>query len=166
MDNIDWSTSFKLSAITCGNFCCLMITSSRLETEGPWVRASPASLRCSPWARHIYPSLVLVQPRKTRPCLTERLLMGRKESNQTNKTNLILLVATFVALPSHQHHGRQQWKTLILSINVDEKKLETFHLSSFVTRLATNGNLSPNWRQMAIQNTVSSNFFICIFVNY
>ena len=32
----------------------------------------------------IYPSLVLVQPRKTRPCLTERLLMGRKESNQTN----------------------------------------------------------------------------------
>ena len=30
-------------------------------------------------------SVVLVQPRKTRPCLTERLLMGRKESNQTNK---------------------------------------------------------------------------------
>ena len=33
----------------------------------------------------IYPSLVLVQPRN-RPCLTERLLMGHKESNQTNKT--------------------------------------------------------------------------------
>ena len=33
--------------------------------------------------RHIYPSLVLVQPRKNRPCLTERLLMGRKESKQT-----------------------------------------------------------------------------------
>ena len=33
--------------------------------------------------RHIYSSLVLVQPRKTRPCLTERLLMRRKESNQT-----------------------------------------------------------------------------------
>ena len=28
-----------------------------------------ASLRCGPRARHIYPSLVLVQPRKTRPCL-------------------------------------------------------------------------------------------------
>ena len=26
-----------------------------------------------------------MQPSKTRPCLTERLLMGRKESNQTNK---------------------------------------------------------------------------------
>ena len=35
---------------------------------------------------YIYPSLVLVQPRKTRPCLTERLLMGREGSNLTNKT--------------------------------------------------------------------------------
>ena len=38
-----------------------------------------------PWARHINPSLVLVQPRKTRPCITKRLVMGRKESNQANK---------------------------------------------------------------------------------
>ena len=29
--------------------------------------------------------IVLVQPRKTRLCLTERLLMGHKETNQTNK---------------------------------------------------------------------------------
>ena len=29
----------------------------------------------------MYPSLVLVPPRKICPCLTERLLMGRKESN-------------------------------------------------------------------------------------
>ena len=35
----------------------------------------------------IYPSLVLVQPSKTHPYITERLLMGRKESNQTNKTS-------------------------------------------------------------------------------
>ena len=52
--------------------------------ERPRVLASPALMHCGPWARHIYPSLVLVQHRKTRPCLTERLLMGRKESNQTN----------------------------------------------------------------------------------
>ena len=32
----------------------------------------------------IYPSFVLVQPRKTRPCVIEKLLMGRKESNQTS----------------------------------------------------------------------------------
>ena len=53
--------------------------SGRVLDLRPRVRASPASLRCGPWARHIYPSLVLVQPRKTRPCLTERLLMGHKE---------------------------------------------------------------------------------------
>ena len=38
-----------------------------------------------PLARHITPSLVVVQPRKVRPFITERVLMGRKESNQTNK---------------------------------------------------------------------------------
>ena len=37
------------------------------------------------WARRINPILVLVQSRKTRPWLTERLLMGGKESNQTTK---------------------------------------------------------------------------------
>ena len=58
--------------------------SGRVLDLRPRVRASPVSLRCGPSARHIYPSLVLVQPRKTCPCLTERLLMGRKESNQTN----------------------------------------------------------------------------------
>ena len=35
-------------------------------------------------SKNINPSLVLVQPRKTRPFITERLLMGRKESNQTD----------------------------------------------------------------------------------
>ena len=34
-------------------------------------------------SKNINPSLVLVQPRKTRPFITERLLMGRKETNQT-----------------------------------------------------------------------------------
>ena len=37
-------------------------------------------------SKNINPSLVLVQPRKTCFFITERLLMGRKESNQTNKT--------------------------------------------------------------------------------
>ena len=36
-------------------------------------------------SKNINPSLVLVQPRKIRPFITERLLMGRKELNQTNK---------------------------------------------------------------------------------
>ena len=40
-------------------------------------------------SKNINPSLVLVQPRKTRPFITERLLMGRKESNQTKQTNSV-----------------------------------------------------------------------------
>ena len=36
-------------------------------------------------SKNINPSLVLVQPRKTRLLITERLLMECKESNQTNK---------------------------------------------------------------------------------
>ena len=36
-------------------------------------------------SKNINPSLVLVQPRKTRPFITERLLMGVKESNQTKQ---------------------------------------------------------------------------------
>ena len=36
-------------------------------------------------SKNINPSLVLVQPRKTRPFITERLLMGRKESNKTKQ---------------------------------------------------------------------------------
>ena len=36
-------------------------------------------------SKNINPSLVLVQPRKTRPSISENLLMGPKESNQTNK---------------------------------------------------------------------------------
>ena len=44
-------------------------------------------------SKNINPSLVLVQLRKTHPFITERLLMGRKESNQTNqkKTGVTML---------------------------------------------------------------------------
>ena len=37
------------------------------------------------FSKNINPSLVLVQPRNTCPFITERLLMGRKKSNQTTQ---------------------------------------------------------------------------------
>ena len=62
--------------------------------------------------RRIYPSLALVQPRKSRPCLTERLLMGRKESNQTNNqiivfkyANLILWIKKYILGRIGLHFG-------------------------------------------------------------
>ena len=54
-------------------------------------RAADSSLTgvtaLSPWAIHINPSLLLVQPRKTRPDVKKVIdcWLGRKESNQRNK---------------------------------------------------------------------------------
>ena len=39
-------------------------------------------------SKNINSSLVLVQPRKTRPFITERLLIGRKESKQTKQNKM------------------------------------------------------------------------------
>ena len=49
-----------------------------------------------PLPRHIGPSLELVQPRKTGPFITERLLMGRKESNQTSSSQLLRKTRLFI----------------------------------------------------------------------
>ena len=38
-------------------------------------------------SKNINPNLILVQPRKTRSFITEILLMGRKESNQTKQNS-------------------------------------------------------------------------------
>ena len=58
--------------------CLTLVTKGRgLE---PYRRRCIVSL-----SKNINPSLVLVQPRMTRPFINERLLMGRKESNQTKK---------------------------------------------------------------------------------
>ena len=56
----------------------------------------PRGQRFEPHWRHCavvleQDSLVLFQPRKTYPCLTERLLMGLKNQiKQTNKTNNVV----------------------------------------------------------------------------
>ena len=57
---------------------------SRLRDHGfqPHQRHCVVSL-----SKNINPCLELVQPRKTRPYINERLLMGRKELNQT-KSNI------------------------------------------------------------------------------
>ena len=71
----------------------LLINSMRWEHSGSVVEcltrdqgvegSSLASIYALfPWARHINPSLVLVQPRMTCPYIIERLLMGHNESNQ------------------------------------------------------------------------------------
>ena len=58
-------------------------------------------------SKNINPSLVLVQPRKTRPFITERLLMGRKESNQASK---IIAPVCFYYTPRKQHSSLEHSK--------------------------------------------------------
>ena len=61
--------------------------SGRVLDPRPWGRCFESQRRL--WVvslRKTYnSSLVMVRSRKTRPYITERLLMGRKESNPTNK---------------------------------------------------------------------------------
>ena len=92
------------------------VLDSRLKGSGfePHRRHCVVSL-----SKNINPSLVLVQPRKTRTFITERLLMGRKESNQTNKTcgqmNIALLLELHMWADGHlfviatTHEDRWTW---------------------------------------------------------
>ena len=77
------------------------VLDSRLRGRGfePHWRHCVVSL-----SKNINPSLVLVQPRKTRPFITERLLMGRKESNQINKLpGSCLLILSLPGSTSRTH---------------------------------------------------------------
>ena len=55
---------------------------------------------------HHNASLVPVQPRKTRPFITDSLLIGRKESSQTNKQK-------------HRHTAAVTWPTLTSELHVN-----------------------------------------------
>ena len=46
-------------------------------------------------SKNINPSSVLVQPRKTRPFITERLLMGRKESIKTKQKKVHIKIISY-----------------------------------------------------------------------
>ena len=76
-----------------------------------------------PWTRYINPSLVQVQPRKTSPYITERLLMGRNESNQRNKLMLWgerKIVKPRLSLAAQQIFGCQNF-ICWLSMKVDKQ---------------------------------------------
>ena len=67
-------------------------------------------------SKNINPNLALVQPRKTHPFITERLLMGHKESNQTNKQNLFIYLSIFpLKLLLYSHIDNVQGFSLLMS---------------------------------------------------
>ena len=79
---------FSTSIIVGGQWLSGRVLDSRPRGRGfePHRRHFVVSL-----TKNINPSLVLVQTRKYRPFITERLLMGRKESKQT-KTSIIVII--------------------------------------------------------------------------
>ena len=86
-------------------FNALLMGAQWLSISGRVLDSRPRGRGFKPYRRHCVvslsktqfnPSLVLAQPRKTQPYITERLLMGRKESNQANIT-LYTIIAPFDA---------------------------------------------------------------------
>ena len=81
-----------LCHIQCSHFITLCLEGAQW-LSGRVLDSRPRGCGFEPHQRHcavslnkkLNPSLALVQPRKTRPFIPERLLMGWKESNQTNK---------------------------------------------------------------------------------
>ena len=61
---------------------------TRDQSKRLLVRASPASLFCV-LEQDINPCLVLVQPRTTRPDITEKCSLGHNESNQSIKVRVV-----------------------------------------------------------------------------
>ena len=80
-----------------------------MERSGRVLDSRPKCLGLEPHRGHcavslsknINPSLVLVQPRKTRPYITERLLMGCKKSNKPTNEKLDNFKKVFDFSPSY-----------------------------------------------------------------
>ena len=82
-------------------------------------------------SKNINPSLVLVQPRKTRPYITERLLMRRKESNQTmipNHSSPKYQLIYKVKRKSAKHCQRQNTET---NFNIIQGAITLAYLTQF-----------------------------------
>ena len=84
--NLSCSTIFYMDMCSLHMVLILMhISKERSGSVVECLTRDRSAAGSGPWARHIYLRLILVQTWEIHPYITERLLMGRKESNQTNK---------------------------------------------------------------------------------
>ena len=75
-----WGKHMEADGKVGAQWLCGRVLGSRQSGRG----LEPHQCHCGvSLSKNINPSLVLVQLRKTHPYITERLLMGCKESNQT-----------------------------------------------------------------------------------
>ena len=122
-NSLPWAVSvWDRNICQCDRWCHTTI----LEKGAQWLSgrvldSRPKGREFEPHRRHcvvslsknINPSLGLVQPRKTRSFITERLLMGRKESNQTNKQFLKMI---FLRTPHSNERLLCYWIFLSFSL--------------------------------------------------
>ena len=109
-------------------------------------------------SKNINPSLVLVQPRKTRPFITERLLMGRKGSNQTNK--IIIIIIIIIAKKAFNSISSRRFQHLALQYQrIDVPYIVLFSLYLFL------GYVFLTWRNVA-RYTLRLNVFVVRRVIY
>ena len=118
-------------------------------------------------SKKITPSLVPGQPRKTRPLITERLLMGSKESNQryqilpchwgSRTLELFPAIISLIGHPSIDHasprlsvHHRVPWYHSISCASIENRpqKIAWLH---FLVKETTNGSHICPWQYIMDQ---------------
>ena len=94
---------------------------------------------------YINPSLLLVQPRKIRPFITERLLMGRRESNQkTNKLCFYLYpIPVFLKTLATISYASLVYHVLhVASPRINEAKYFALHMLLVSIHVSKHSNFS------------------------
>ena len=90
--------NFKLGSSSVIYWCSGSVVECLTGDRGTGGSSLTGATVLCPWARHINPSLALVQPRKTCPFISERLLIGCKESNQSNKKHVLFSETSYHSL--------------------------------------------------------------------
>ena len=112
-------------------------------------------------ALRINSSLVLVQPRKTLPFLIERLLMGRNESNQTNKQNndgLVLFISASFQGPGSSASPSSVSSLLNTPVREPPTQVCSLPNTSAATATDSGGNM---WLSAALKNGSPENIVSC-----
>ena len=119
--------------------------------------------------KNINPSLVLVQSRKTRPYITERLLMGRKESNQANKLCIYVYIDCWLySKTCLSGHSKEKTSYRLMKVKSIAECSKGIILQSFWPSLSYHLSLnlcfvflSGCWRQ-----AVFTTYMYCLFLEF
>ena len=127
------------------------------------LHSRPRGRGFEPHCRHcvvvIYPSLALIPPRKTRPCLTEILCIGRKKSNQTNKQNMAIF--HFSRIPKYRYvKGSQIKASNIVSHLLKVLRYIRLHVFIAMIRVLMKSHVSKEYDEISETSCVRQNLTV------